>query len=98
MGAVLELRLMDESNGVPTQSVADCLRKVTRGHPVQVCVVGRGRTVGKATWIALVLETEYGYRNCSMKLERVHEGSADLAQLSITLEACSLGPGRPLHT
>lgn len=55
-------------------------------HPVTV--VGHGRHVGKAAWVALVLEDEHGYQQTAVNLDRVvNAEDADLARLRIRLEA-----------
>ena len=47
----------------------------------------RSRQVGKACWLALVLETEYGFRRRSINLRRTMlEGTRDLATIEIELE------------
>lgn len=91
MESRLHLAVDGEGHGARETTVAEHLRRVQRTHPSVVEVVGRGRGVGKASWIAVVLQTEFGYSNSSMKLERVMDGPADLAQITILLEAVDRG-------
>lgn len=93
MGTILEVS-RTERDKRHQPSIADFLEQVQREQPAELSVRGTGRDLGKASWLALVLETEMGYRNRAMKLERVHRGPADLAQLTITLEASSRGAVR----
>lgn len=94
MGTILEVSATNQRHKRNERSIADFLEQVQRDHPREVSVRGVGRDVGKASWLALVLETEMGYSNRGMKLERISQGAADLAQLTITLEASSRGAAR----
>lgn len=67
--------------------VATYLAQVESARPEVVRMQGCGRHVGKTCWVALVLETEFGYRQRTIALERVADGpSQDRASITILLE------------
>lgn len=73
------------------------LDQVRDQRPERVTLEGRGSSVGKTAWVALVLEREEGYAQQGVDLDRVvGPGDADLARLSVVLEVQeSSGPGNP---
>jgi hypothetical protein len=81
---------------VGPEALPTYLRAVRAAHPRHVTIRGTGVSVGKASWLALVLETEQGYKRTGLGLERIKRGDADLAQLTITLETCHGGAGKRL--
>lgn len=72
---------------VAEPSIGAYLAQVETAKPQRIRVEGQGRHVGKSCWLALVLETEYGYRRTQLVLKREMDGpSQDRASIAFLLE------------
>lgn len=72
---------------VDDEDLGTYLAYVQDSSPSRLTIEGLGGRLGKAAWLVLVLETEYGYDRRQMDLSRVKRGHDDLARITATLEA-----------